>query len=140
MATIKTKNNKVVLKNGKASCDCCCVCEAVSQSYGSSSSPGNLTVKVLGPATVQVTASNVDGLTMGWSMTTSATFTNNNGPSYSFPSTTVSVSQCLNSGCQPTQDKKTVNIPSGVCGILDFSFSLSGYDCCDQFDFSFSCT
>jgi hypothetical protein len=140
MATIALQDGKVVLKDGKASCSCCdgCSCENISLSYPTSSpTTEKLTVSILGPALVTMIASNVDGSSLGWSMTTTATFTKNSGPDYSFPSTTVSTSYCI--GCSPSEDKKTASIPEGVCGTLEFSFSLSGYDCCDSFEFSLEC-
>ena len=140
MATIKLQNGKVILTNGKASCTCCggCSCENISLSYPTDSSPTEkLTVSILGPALVTMIASNVDGSSLGWSMTTTATFTKNSGPNYSFPPTTVSTEYCID--CSPSEDKKTASIPEGVCGTLEFSFFLSGYDCCDSFEFSLEC-
>jgi len=141
MATIALQDGKVVLKDEKASCECCGTdCTSISINSGSNSAPQDATTFISGGATVTLTATNVDGLSVGWSMTASATFTPNSGSAdYSFPSTTVTVPTCLESGCKPQPYTKIVSIPEDVSGEIIFSFSLSGSDCCDSFSFSLEC-
>jgi len=142
MATIALQDGKVVLKDGKASCSCCgCIgCGSISIYSGSQSPPEDITTCVSSGAIVKLIGTNVDGLSLGWSMTASATFDPNSGSSsYNFPTTTVTVPSCLNSDCQPQQYTKIVSIPSDVSGKITFSFSLSGWDCCDSFSFSLEC-
>ena len=143
MATIKLQDGKVVLKGGKASCECCTTCAgctSISISSGSSSPPQDVTTCFSGGAVVTLTATNVDGLSLGWSMTATAKFIRGKGSDpYSFPSTTVTVPRCLNPDCEPQDYIKIVSIPEGVSGEITFKFSLSGSDCCDSFSFSLEC-
>ena len=140
MATIKLQDGKVITKDGKVSCKCCGTCTSISFNSGSFSAPQDVTTSISGGATVTLTATNVDGLSLGWSMTASATFTPNSGSAdYSFPSTTVTVPRCLDDGCEPQPYTKIVAIPNDVSGNITFSFLLGGYDCCDSFSFSLEC-
>lgn len=140
MATIKIQEGKVILKDGKVSCACCGICQSVSFDSDSSVSPTGISTKISGGATVTLTGTNVDGFSMGWSMTATAIFSpSQGGQGYNFPATTVTVPMCLTSECLPQQYKQIVSIPDNIYGEIEFSFLLSGYDCCDSFSFSLEC-
>lgn len=135
METVKIQNGKVILKNGKVSCTCCCFCDEIKYKFLTIRNPPSFKTRIKGPSKISLEASNVDGTSKGWSITITGTFKKTDGINFSFPTTTLSIPECLPPFCSPSvkREKKEINIPKDVCGVITFEFSLSGNDCCDEF-------